>query len=146
MLSIPPKATAILVGLVPIVLLLSAAPAGADSAGSEYLPQVPTATGHQALGQGAKGQRSTGAPNAGSTSSPVSGGGSGGDSSGPADTILNPIVLFLLAGVLAIGAGMILIRRPPRDGPGSPTGEARREPPATPDGEIVGAGGDAPQA
>lgn len=147
MLSIPPKAAAILTGLVPVVLLLNAATAGANSAGSEYLPQVPTATGHQTLGQGANsGQGSTGAPTGGSTSSPVSAGGSGGDSSGLADTILNPLVLFLVAGVLAIAAGMILIRRQPRDGPGGPPARSRREPPSTPEGEIVGASGDGPQA
>jgi hypothetical protein len=62
------------------------------------------------------------------------------DSSGVLDTLLNPIVLLLIAGVLAIAVGMTLTRRQggnPSEGPRPP--RLRRAPGPTPDGEIVAA-------
>jgi hypothetical protein len=62
------------------------------------------------------------------------------DSSGVLDTLLNPLVLLLIGGVLAIAVGMTLARRQggnPSERPRPP--RLRRAPPPTPDGEIVAA-------
>jgi hypothetical protein len=74
-----------------------------------------------------------------SSGSGGSGGSDGGDSSG--SILLNPIVLLMIAAVIAVAIGMTLRRRSVDEGdsepPGAP-GPARREAgPRTPDGEIA---------
>jgi cobalamin biosynthesis Mg chelatase CobN len=69
-----------------------------------------------------------------------SGGSGGGDSSG--SIIFNPIVLLMIAAVIAVAVGMTLRRRSVDEGdpesPGGPGPSGRREAsPRTPDGEIA---------
>ena len=150
------------VALTAAFSLLIAAPASAVPAGDEYLPQVPSSTGDKPVNESAD-------PSPSSDSASASGGsedgkkdskekdpkedsgeageallaGSGGDdgdgSGGVLDTLLDPIVLLLIGGVLAIAIGMLLARRQNGDSP-DPS-RARRssaDAPPTPDGEIVG--------
>ena len=66
-------------------------------------------------------------------------------SSGAFDTLLDPIVLLLIAGVMAVAVGMTLRRRQ-GDEEGQDGDRSLRDPatvPPTPDGEIV-AGGEQP--
>jgi hypothetical protein len=147
-------------GLLPAaaISLALAAPALAVPAGSEYIPRVPKAAGEEIL----RGQQGPGgtilspevrgsgqAPDA-AASNPVSNSSSGDDSSegdfsrgtaapGAADTLLDPVVLLLIAGVAAAALSMTLRQR--RSVAGDPNADADSSDlatgPATPDGEIV---------
>jgi len=65
-----------------------------------------------------------------------------GDSGGLLETLLDPLVLVLFAGVLTIVLGTILARRRGDRLSQSPRGRRERGPsPPTPDGEIVAGGG-----
>jgi hypothetical protein len=152
-------------------LSLALAPSAlAASAGDEYLPKVPQSGSHSpsaAASSASPGTATTTLPT-GETSSPPpsdgkkassdsggkkdksdqqitpisssgSGGSGGGDSSG--SILFNPIVLLMIAAVIAVAIGMTLRRRSVDEGdsesPGPP-GPARREAgPRTPDGEIA---------
>ncbi len=146
------------------VSLAATTPAFASPAGDEYVPQVPSGHGNTPVDEGpggiskiedavagvngavapgkdatAKGESPSGEPLPIDTSS------GGNDSSGVLDTIFDPVVLLLIAGVLAIAVGMILARRQ-GEGTSDPTRARRNRPaaPPTPDGEIVAGGGDSP--
>jgi hypothetical protein len=137
------------------------APALGAPSGDEYLPQVPSATGDKPVseddplspggaasstgegkdeGKNGKDDEKTGEGSDDESSSALaSGDGSDDDSSGGVlDTLLDPIVLLLIAGVLAVAIGMILARRHggEDEGPGSSSNSGTAPP--TPDGEIVG--------
>ena len=154
--------------------LLLAAPAMGAPAGSEYLPAEPSATGGQGGGGGGGDGSGSGSTPTSSGSSDAgvgpaeSKGGGGGEgeqatgssdtisvapaavsdedsSSGAFDTLLNPIVLLLAAGVVAVAVGMTLRRRQGEE-EGEDGDRSLRDPatvPPTPDGEIV-AGGERP--
>jgi hypothetical protein len=152
--------------------LAVAAPALAAPAGDEYLPKVPQSGAHSSGSGGSSASAGTATTTlpTGGTSSPTtsdaknsgsdgsdknrkdnteqitpigssgSGGSGGGDSSG--SIIFNPIVLLMIAAVIAVAVGMTLRRRSVDEGdpesPGGPGPSARREAsPTTPDGEIV---------
>jgi hypothetical protein len=76
---------------------------------------------------------------------PVGSGGSGGSDDGDSSgsLLLNPIVLLMIAAVIAAAVGMTLRRRQtegdaePPGAPGSNPGARRESGPRTPDGEIV---------
>lgn len=143
-----------------------AAPALAAPAGSEYVPKVPKAAGEEILrgqqGPGGTilspevrgadaGQSSTSGGDEASQGDGVSQGGNStatgaaetatgaAGAPGAADTLLDPVVLLLIAGVAAAALSMTLRQRhsvsadPDGDGVASDLGSA----PATPDGEIV---------
>jgi hypothetical protein len=144
-------------------------PALAAPAGDEYLPKVPQSGGHSsASGSSASGATGTTTLPTGGTGSPTSdgdnarsgdtgkskkdkteqqvvpvgssGGSDGGDSSG--SIFLNPIVLLIIAAVIAVAVGMTLRRRSvdedDPESPGAPGPAVRREAgPRTPDGEIA---------
>jgi hypothetical protein len=131
--------------LAAIVSLALAATASAGPAGDEYLPQLPqsgaaaTTTKQKTSDGDSKGSDKENAlvPASGS-------GGSGGDSSG--SILLNPIVLLMIAILIAAVLGVTLWRRNTDDtdgdggageGPDSST-SPRRGSPRTPDGEIIG--------
>jgi hypothetical protein len=153
-------------GLVAAAMLSFAlAPSAlAGPAGDEYLPKVPQSGAHSAsagqaqtgtttLPEGTSGsgsqtgsQRQTNAERKNTDTSaqalPASSGsgGSGGDGSS-GSILLNPIVLLMIAAVIAAAVGMILRRRqvtddgepdPKLDPDSSSTGSPR-----TPDGEII---------
>lgn len=146
--------------LAAAVSLLCAAPALAVPAGDEYLPQVPTATGDKPVNETADaGGSASGGENAGSgkdgedseatqgddseaseTESGALAAGDDGDSDGGVlDTLLDPIVLLVIGGVLTIAVGLMLARKQNGDSP-DPS-RARRsssDAPPPPDGEIVG--------
>jgi hypothetical protein len=145
--------------------LLLAAPALGVPAGDEYLPAVPSPTGDKPVNEtgGSSADPTTGAggsveddgskkgddqkkdgsesadEDAGGTLVSGSGGDDGDDSGGVLDTLLDPIVLLLIAGVLTIAIGMLLARRQNGDSP-DPSRARRKssDAPPTPDGEIVG--------
>jgi cobalamin biosynthesis Mg chelatase CobN len=153
-------------------LSLALAPSAlAAPAGDEYLPKVPQSGAHSSGtgGSSASGTATTTLPTGGSSSpsasdakssgsnsadknkkddsgqiAPIgssgSGGSGGGDSSG--SIIFNPIVLLMIAAVIAVAVGMTLRRRSVDEGdpepPGGPEPSTRRESsPRTPDGEIA---------
>ena len=141
------------------ISLSCAAPALAVPAGDEYLPQVPTATGDKPVndssdaggtpvadtGDGDKQQdaEDVKANDEESSDTALAAGSSGddGDDSGGGvlDTLLDPIVLLLIGGVLTIAVGLMLARRQNGDSP-DPS-RARRsssDAPKPPKGEIVG--------
>ena len=143
--------------LTAIFWLLIAAPALGVPAGDEYLPQVPSATGEKPVGT----DPSTAGPAEPETAKKADttkddenktddesaalaldpSGGGGDDSGGVLDTLLDPIVLLLIGGVLAIAVGMLLARRQNGDSPDpSRARRASSDAPHTPDGEIVGGG------
>ena len=133
-------------------------------AGSEYLPAAPSATGGQ-NGEGGDGSESSaGSTGAGGCRCRRRGdqpkGGDRGEgeqaagssdtisvapasasdedsSSGAFDTLLDPIVLLLIAGVAAVTVGMTLRRRAggEHEGPRAPRDPGRA--PRTPEGEIA---------
>ena len=149
------------------ISLALAAPALAAPAGSEYVPKVPKAAGEQILrgNQGPGGtilspevrgadaaktsasggdealQGDEGSQGADSTTTGAAdtATGTAGAAPGAADTLLDPVVLLLIAGVAAAALSMTLRQRhsvsadPDGDGVASDLGSA----PATPDGEIV---------
>src|SRR3954447_3016447 len=155
-----------IVAVAAAVCLGLAAPALAAPAGDEYLPKVPKAAGKGVVANPDQGPgASVVAPTVrGSASS--EGGGKSSDGGGnakkgtnqagpsqnasaPADSsgdggsaILSPIVLLMIAGVIAAAAGMTLRRRQGRKGDPE-DGETQQEPEQvrnarpTPDGEIV---------
>jgi hypothetical protein len=148
------------------ISLALAAPALAAPAGSEYVPKVPKAAGEEILrGQqrpggtilspevrgadaaktSASGEASntsaSGEASSGTNGSDANGSGTGaaGTAPGAGDTLLDPVVLLLIAGVAAAALSMTLRQRhsvsedPDAGGAASDSGSA----PATPDGEIV---------
>jgi hypothetical protein len=139
--------------LTAILSLAVAAPAFGVPAGDEYLPQVPSATGDEPVSEaGAAGGSSSsrndpkkdartvdeeGDEEASGALALGSGGGDD-DSGGVLDTLLDPIVLLLIAGVLTIAIGMLLARRQNGDSP-DPSRARRKssDAPLTPDGEII---------
>jgi hypothetical protein len=149
-----------------VAALAIAAPARGAPAGSEYIPQVPSATGDNPVSEGfaggtggvtqpsASGEKSKeskagkdkdeGEQNAAVPLVGDSASGDGDDSSGILDTLLDPVGLLRIAGVLAIAAGMTTALR---QGGGSPQLPRPRRllaaAPPTPDGEII-AGDDGP--
>ena len=147
--------------------LILAAPALGAPAGDEYLPQAPSASGDGGGGGGGGGEGDTGSSASGQDAAAVSSGsgtaaGEGKDPTGPGsgsgdsvpvveasspeqessgvlDTLLDPIVLLLVAGVLLVAVGMTLHRRHgenPDQDPDHGVRERAKVPP-TPDGEIV---------
>jgi hypothetical protein len=149
-----------------VAALAIAAPARGAPAGSEYIPQVPSATGSNPVsggfagGGGATGPSASGekaakkseadkdkAGDEKSAAVPLVGDGGSGDgdgSSGILDSFLDPIALLRIAGVLAIAAGMTTAVRQGGSSPQLP--HPRRllaAAPPTPDGEII-AGDDGP--
>ena len=154
--------------LTTVLSLAIAASANAAPAGDEYVPQIPSSTGDQPIQEGPAGLDAAGgspSEEAGQPSdqdgvqgtdgptgpddsddsddsSALLAGGSDDDdsSSGALDTLLDPIVLLLIAGVLTIAVGMTLVRR---QGDGPNPANARRASsaaPPTPDGQIVAGG------
>ncbi len=160
--------------LAAAISIALAAPAFGAPAGDEYLPKVPKASGGSQAGSQSQGpnasasgsgtaaaqpqapaesggngspnstgrgqKKSAGAPPATGSTSPASSSDNSSDS-----TLLSPIVLMLIAGVIIAAVGMTLRRRK-TDGPelSDESGSDRPEPanvPRTPDGEIV-TGGD----
>jgi hypothetical protein len=144
----------------------------AAPAGDEYLPKIPQSGAHSSGSGGSSASAGTATTTlpTGGTSSPTtsdtknsssdgsnkkkkdnteqitpigssgSGGSGGGDSSG--SIIFNPIVLLMIAAVIAVAVGMTLRRRSVDEGdpepPGGPGPSGRREAsPRTPDGEIA---------
>jgi hypothetical protein len=151
--------------LAAVILFALAAPAFAAPAGSEYVPKVPKAAGAEVL-RGKEGPGGTillpevrgnqGAPEsaqssssgdddpsqgAADTSSGAADTSSGGadTSSGVAETLLDPVVLLLLAGVGAAALSMTLRQGQsvPEDPDAEMAASDRGSAPATPDGEIV---------
>jgi hypothetical protein len=155
--------------LAAAIAITLAAPALGAPAGDEYLPKVPKASG--SAGTRDQGSGASATSDDGSTdtqtqaAAPAGGGGSGGGdgkqpntnanpvpapiSSAPASssddssdsTLLNPVVILLVAGVIIAAVGMTLRRRN-ADGEGgqeeAPSGRAEPgKAPPTPDGEIV---------
>jgi hypothetical protein len=148
----------ILAAAIPLAL---AAPALAAPAGSEYVPKVPKAAGEEIL----RGQQGPGGTilspevrgadadeTSASGNDEAAGGadgigtgaagtatGAAGAAPGAADTLLDPVVLLLIAGVAAAALSMTLRQR--HSVPEEPdAGEAASDPgsaPATPDGQIV---------
>ncbi len=147
--------------LAAAISLALAAPALAAPAGSEYVPKVPKAAGAEIL-RGKQGPGGTilspEVRGADAAKTSASGGdeasqgadstatgaadtatGAAGAAPGAADTLLDPVVLLLIAGVAAAALSMTLRQRhsvsadPDGDGVASDLGSA----PATPDGEIV---------
>jgi hypothetical protein len=148
--------------LAAAISLAIAAPAIAAPAGSEYVPKVPRAAGEEILrgtqGPGgtilspevrgadaaktsASGEASSDANGSDASGSDASGSNTGaaGTAPGAADTLFDPVVLLLIAGVAAAALSMTLRQRhsvtedPAAGGAASESGSA----PATPDGEIV---------
>jgi hypothetical protein len=148
------------------------APALAAPAGDEYLPKVPQSGASESSGDGSFGRDPDGTgtttlPSGGASEetgsgsngkqeeksksrdqdtavAPVgsSGGSDGGDSSD--SILLNPIVLLMIAAVIAAAVGMTLRRRhadgsdaEPAAAPASESGTRQQSTPRTPDGEIV---------
>jgi hypothetical protein len=129
--------------LAAIVSLVLAGTASAGPAGDEYLPQLPQSGAAapakaDTASKDSKGDQKQNAiiPAAGS-------GGSGGDGSG--SILLNPIVLLMIAILIAAAVGVTLWRRNTEEMDGDdagaepdPAGAPRRDGPRTPDGEIIG--------
>lgn len=149
--------------LATVISLAATAPALGASAGDEYVPKVPSAAGDEAAASDSGGSGTAGvAPVTGSTggkfskgkkqgkdsgpqagATPTEAGSSGDDSSGVLDTLLDPIVLLLIAGVIVTALGMTLRRKQGGD-EDAKAARAPRDPattPPTPDGEIVAGGG-----
>jgi len=145
---------------VTAISLSCAAPALAVPAGDEYLPQVPTATGPKPVndssdagtpvadtgggdekGDATKDVQTKDDEESSDTALAAGSSGDDGDDSGGGvlDTLLDPIVLLLIGGVLTIAVGLMLARRQNGDSP-DPS-RARRsssDAPKPPKGEIVG--------
>jgi hypothetical protein len=138
------------------LLLFPAATALGAPAGDEYLPKVPKGAGEEVTAQGESEEGSSVLAPAvrggdGPPGGPGSEGGEGGspvgqtasseeDSGGALDTLLDPIVLLLIAGVAAAAVGMTMRRREAIAGEPETAGATREagSTPPTPDGEIVG--------
>jgi hypothetical protein len=135
--------------LAAVISLAVTAPALAAPAGSEYVPKVPKAAGEEILrgkqGPGGtvlspevrgNGRTTNSAQTSSSGDDDVS---RGAAAPGAADTLLDPVVLLLVAGVGAAALSMTLRQRryvsedPEADRMASDPDSA----PATPDGEIV---------
>lgn len=134
-----------------MALALVGTAAGAP-AGDEYLPQVPKAAGKgvvagEETGPGAtilspevRGREGADAAELmRQAASPDGSGESSDDSGGAGDTLLDPVVLLLIAGVAAATVGMTLRRRQALAHEPGPEGAAREagSAPPTPSGEIV---------
>ena len=170
MISVTRARDAVVIASLALALATPAVAAAAP-AGDEYVPSVPKAAGKELVANPKQGSgasvlepqvRGAETASGGSSGKPDkkndSGtkrktvkqivahtgqdSGSGGDSGG---TIFNPVILLVIAGVIAAGAGMIIRRR--HGDSGDAGGAPRPAPPPsarpTPDGEIV-AGGDKP--
>lgn len=143
--------------------LALAAPALAAPADEQYLPRVPKAAGDEVAAdegegstilspeargaEGEDGEEDDSGAAAGSDDDSGSAGGSDDDSGGlggfssAQGTLLDPIVLLLIAGVIATAVGMTLRRRQGSDAEPQDDPPTRRGPsPRTPEGEIVGGG------
>lgn len=137
--------------------LFLAAPAIGVPAGDEYLPQVPSATGDKPVSENPDASAGEGDSNGngngkGDRTTPrgddeenqdagalASSGGGDDDSGGVLDTLLDPIVLLLIGGVLTIAIGLMLARKQNGDSPDpSKARRASSDAPLPPDGEIVG--------
>jgi hypothetical protein len=136
-------------------LALALAPAAAGKpAGDEYLPKVPESNGSGAVSSGVqetfvpeepekkpkkkpKKQKRVASTNLGPTPSLTSSDDSGG---GVLDTLLDPVVLLLIAGVTITAIGMTMKRRQALAGESGVEGGTRElgTAPPTPDGEIIG--------
>jgi hypothetical protein len=148
-------------GLLPAatISLAVAAPALAVPAGSEYIPKVPKAAGEEIL-RGTQGPGGTilspevrGADadetsdsggdedsreeDSNATGAAETATGAAGTTPGAADTLLDPVVLLLIAGVAAAALSMTLRQRHsvPEDDGGAASDPGSTPP--TPDGEIV---------
>lgn len=162
-MKLPSPSTALV-----LAAAVALAPAGASAApaGDEYLPKVPNADGGSSTGSPGESSGDSGSSASGSTgsagekvreekgkkpdeasssndnlgASPASGAGdSENGNSGLLDTLLDPVVLLLIIGVIVTAVGMTLRRRQD-DGEGPDAERDRRDPanaPHTPDGEIV---------
>lgn len=130
--------------LAAIVSLALAASASAGPAGDEYLPQLPQSG---AAATPAKGETSTkdskGDDKQNAIIPAANSGGSGGDGSG--SILLNPIVLLMIAILIAAAVGVTLWRRNTEEMDGDdvraepdPASAPKRSGPRTPDGEIIG--------
>jgi hypothetical protein len=136
----------------------------AGPAGDEYLPKVPQAGGNSTAHSSSGGSAETTLPQAGAKGSqdtnsngngngkkkddsanlavPVGGSGSGGGGDSSGSILLNPIVLLMIAAVIAAAVGMTLRRRQLSDSEGEPDpqtnpGAPGAGSPRTPDGEII---------
>jgi hypothetical protein len=142
--------------------LALAAPALAAPAGDEYLPKVPKAAGKGVIANPEQGAgasvvappvrgsgNDTSSDNKAKDSKPntdavsIEPVGTSSDSGDDGSTLLSPVILLMIAGVLCVAAGMIVRRR--RGTVSERGAEANREQrrktaPPTPEGEIVGSG------
>jgi hypothetical protein len=141
------------------ISLALAVPALAAPAGKEYLPKVPKSAGGEVRAQGTQGPGGTilepQARGAGKNGEGAATGDSNAQSGTPStntstgdsgSTIFNPIVLLMIAGVIAAAVGLTLRRRqggrPATEGGAEPEAQPRARP--TPDGEIVAGDRDDP--
>src|SRR4029077_4697528 len=148
--TIRPRAAWLVLAATAAFVALATPPRAAPP-GDEYLPNVPKAAGKElATGQNGGGTilepavRGAG-QNGGGSGDPAQDAGSlrpaaAGDSGSGSSALLDPIVLLVIAGVVAATAGMMLRRRqadgPAPEGPGGAPRETSSERP-TPDGRIV---------
>jgi len=152
--------------LATVILFALAAPAFAAPAGSEYVPNVPKAAGEEILfgkqgpggtilspevrGADPANTSASGEASSGTDGSDANGSANGSDANGSetgaagtapgaADTLLDPVVLLLIAGVAAAALSMTLRQKQPVSGDPDAGGTASDpgSAPATPDGEIV---------
>jgi hypothetical protein len=130
--------------LAAIVSLALAGTASAGPAGDEYLPQLPQSGAAVTPAKGDTASTSSKADDKQNAVIPAAGsGGSGGDGSG--SILLNPIVLLMIAILIAAAVGVTLWRRNTEEMDGDdaraepdPSSAPRRNGPRTPDGEIIG--------
>lgn len=153
--------------LAAALALALAVPALGAPAGDEYLPAVPKADGKKSTGKAKTKDSGSAVAVPASTddgSPPSDSGGKGAskdtgkvaktgaapvvpldqtssdDSGGALDTLLDPVVLLLIAGVAVTAIGMTMRRRQAVAGDGDVEGATREtgSTPPTPDGEIIG--------
>jgi hypothetical protein len=146
--SVIPRPIFQLICLTAVISTAVAAPALGAPAGDEYLPKVPKAAGSAVGGKGsgstifvpeARGTKNGDGGSRDQEAGSADREGSGNDSSDATDTIFDPVVLLLIAGVIAAVAGMVLRRRHSRGSDSGPERVRRdqADAPRTPDGEIV---------
>src|ERR1700745_4318032 len=103
--------------LAAMVSLVFAATASAGPAGDEYLPQVPQSGAAPAAKTQTSGKDSKGSDKGNAVVPASSSGGDGGDSSG--SILLNPLVLIVIAILIAAALGVTLWRRNADDADGA---------------------------